>query len=43
MLKLGSTYLIVRNAEKSISIYNALLQMKPTAQNHNRWALSIFL
>lgn len=37
MLKLGSTYLIVKDVEKSIKFYNALLEMEPTAQNYNRW------
>ncbi|WP_066502575.1 VOC family protein [Abyssisolibacter fermentans] len=38
MLKLGSTYLIVKDFEKSIAFYEALLQMKVSSQNYNRWA-----
>lgn len=38
MLHLGSTYLIVKDMEKSISFYEALLDMKVSAQNYNRWA-----
>lgn len=38
MLKLGSTYLIVKNFEKSIVFYEALLEMKVSAQRFNRWA-----
>ncbi len=38
MLHLGSTYLIVKNMEKSIDFYEKLLQMKPTAKNFARWA-----
>jgi catechol 2,3-dioxygenase-like lactoylglutathione lyase family enzyme len=38
MLKLGSTYLIVKNMEKSIAFYEALLEMKVSAQNFDRWA-----
>lgn len=37
MLHLGSTYLIVKNMEKSINFYENLLQMKPTSKNFNRW------
>ncbi|WP_240843310.1 VOC family protein [Acidaminobacter sp. JC074] len=37
MLKLGSTYLIVKNMEASIDFYSALLEMKPTTQNEDRW------
>lgn len=38
MLKLGSTYLIVRDMEKSIAFYEALLDTKVSSQNYNRWA-----
>lgn len=38
MLNLGSTYLIVKDMEKSISFYEALLEMKVSSQNYNRWA-----
>lgn len=38
MLKLGSTYLKVKNMTNSISFYNSLLDMKPSAQNFDRWA-----
>lgn len=38
MLNLGSTYLIVKNIEKSIVFYEALLEMKVSAQNCDRWA-----
>ena len=38
MLHLGSTYLIVKNMEKSINFYQKLLQMRPTAKNFDRWA-----
>lgn len=38
MLQLGSTYLIVKDMEKSIAFYEALLDMKVSAQNFNRWA-----
>lgn len=38
MLKLGSTYLIVKNFEKSILFYEALLEMKVSARNLDRWA-----
>lgn len=37
MLRLGSTYLIVKDVKKSISFYSTLLEMKPTAQNYDRW------
>ncbi|MDP4147232.1 MAG: VOC family protein [Bacillota bacterium] len=37
MLHLGSTYLIVKDIEKSMEFYEKLLQMKPTANNLNRW------
>lgn len=38
MLHLGSTYLIVKDMEKSINFYEKLLEMKPTAKNFDRWA-----
>lgn len=38
MLNLGSTYLIVKDFQKSIKFYEALLQMKVTAQRFDRWA-----
>lgn len=38
MLKLGSTYLIVKDFQKSIAFYEALLQMNASSQNYNRWA-----
>lgn len=38
MLDLGSTYLIVRDFQKSIAFYEALLEMKVSAQRFNRWA-----
>lgn len=38
MLRLGSTYLKVKDMEKSVEFYSKLLEMKPSAQNFNRWA-----
>jgi len=38
MLKLGSTYLKVKDMDKSIAFYSALLQMSPSAKNADRWA-----
>lgn len=38
MLYLGSTYLIVKDFKKSIIFYEALLEMKVTAQRFDRWA-----
>jgi lactoylglutathione lyase len=38
MLKLGSTYLITKNMEKSISFYEALLEMNVSVQSFDRWA-----
>lgn len=38
MIRLGSIYLIVKDFEKSISFYEALLNIKVTAQNMNRFA-----
>ena len=37
MLHLGSTYLIVKDIETSKEFFEKLLQMKPTANNFNRW------
>jgi len=38
MLHLGSTYLIVKDMQKSIEFYEKLLDMNVSAQNYNRWA-----
>lgn len=38
MLNLGSTYLIVKNIQKSIAFYEALLEMKVSVQRFDRWA-----
>ena len=38
MLKLASTYLIVKDIKKSVEFYEALLQMKVSKQNDDRWA-----
>lgn len=38
ILKLGSTYLKVKDMEKSIQFYEKLLEMDVTSQNFNRWA-----
>lgn len=38
MLKLGSTYLKTKDMDKSINFYSALLEMKPSSQNFDRWA-----
>ena len=38
MLNLGSTYLIVKDIQKSLIFYEALLGMKVSKQNFNRWA-----
>jgi catechol 2,3-dioxygenase-like lactoylglutathione lyase family enzyme len=38
MLKLGCTYFVVKDMEKSISFYEALLEIKATSKNLNRWA-----
>lgn len=38
MLNLGSTYLIVRDMQKSIGFYETLLDMKVSSQNQTRWA-----
>ena len=38
MLHLGSTYLFVKDMEKSIEFYKKLLDMEPTARAYDRWA-----
>src|SRR6056297_1577166 len=38
MLKLGSTYLYVKDMEKSIMFYEQILEMNVTSKNFNRWA-----
>lgn len=38
MLQLGSTYLITKDINKSISFYEQLLEMKVSAQTYDRWA-----
>lgn len=38
MLSLGCTYLIVKDFEKSLAFYEALLEMEATAQRFDRWA-----
>lgn len=38
MLELGCTYLIVKDMEKSISFYEALLEMKVSTRRFDRWA-----
>ena len=38
MLKLGSTYLIVKDMKKSISFYEKLLELEVSSQNYNCWA-----
>lgn len=38
MLNLGSTYLLVKNIQKSILFYEALLEMKVSVQRFDRWA-----
>lgn len=38
MLHLGSTYLIVKDLERSIEFYSKLLEMEPTARAYDRWA-----
>lgn len=38
MLQLGSTYLLVKDMERSIDFYERLLEMKVTSQNFDRWA-----
>ncbi len=38
MLDLGSTYLIVRDIQKSIVFYEALLEMKASVKRFDRWA-----
>lgn len=38
MLNLGSTYLIVKNFEKSLAFYETLLEMEVSAKRFDRWA-----
>ena len=38
MIELGSTYLIVKDFNKSISFYENLLETKVSSQNKTRWA-----
>lgn len=38
MLDLGSTYLITKNFKTSLSFYEALLEMKASVVNLDRWA-----
>jgi hypothetical protein len=38
MLHLGCTYLVVQDMKKSMAFYEALLEMKATSKNLNRWA-----
>lgn len=38
MLDLGSTYLIVKDIQKSIAFYETLLEMKVSAKRFDRWA-----
>ncbi|MFT9496283.1 VOC family protein [Anaerosolibacter sp.] len=38
MLNLGSTYLIVKDIQKSITFYEALLGMKVSVLRFDRWA-----
>src|SRR5665647_1620192 len=38
MLHLSSTYLLVRDMDKSIKFYSQLLDMKPTTRTLDRWA-----
>lgn len=38
MLHLGSTYLMVKDMNRSIDFYSKLLSMEPTAKNYDRWA-----
>lgn len=38
MLNLGSIYLITKNIKKSISFYEALLEMDVSVQRFDRWA-----
>lgn len=37
MLHLGSTYLMVKDMNRSIEFYSKLLSMEPTAKNYDRW------
>ncbi|QQK07396.1 VOC family protein [Miniphocaeibacter halophilus] len=36
-MKLGTTYIRVKNIEKSLSFYKTLLQKEPIFMNNNRW------
>ncbi len=38
MLRLGSTYMIVKDMDESIDFYEKLLNMELTSKNYNRWA-----
>jgi lactoylglutathione lyase len=38
MLHLGSVYLTVRDMERTVAFYTALLGMQPTARTADRWA-----
>lgn len=38
MLTLGSTYLVVKDIDKSIEFYEQLLEMKVSVKRFNRWA-----
>lgn len=38
MLNLGSTYLIVKDMQKSIEFYEALLEMEVSVRRFDRWA-----
>jgi len=38
MLKLGSTYMIVKDMDRSLNFYEKLLDMNVTSRNLNRWA-----
>lgn len=38
MIHLGSTYLIVKDFEKSVEFYSKLLGIEPTARAYDRWA-----
>lgn len=38
MLELGSTYLYVKDIDKSVAFYEKLLSMDVTSRNMNRWA-----
>ncbi|MDD3959323.1 MAG: VOC family protein, partial [Oscillospiraceae bacterium] len=38
MLRLGSTYIIVRDMERSVEFYSLLFNMEPSARELERWA-----